>query len=249
MTTFGIIGHPLEHSASAEWFNRMFEAEGIDACYQEYALESAAQVQEMFNEKSFAGVNVTYPYKQTVLSMLDELSPLAKAIGAVNVVDNNHGRLVGYNTDAVGFEASIMQIFQSQNTSTDNLKALILGTGGVSKAVSFVLEKHNIPYNFVSRTKKEYLLYSQLTADIVRQHRLIINCTPLGMFPDINFKPDIAYDGIGSNHILFDTIYNPPITQFLNEGKLRGAKIYNGKMMLVKQAEAAWDKWAYHVNY
>ena len=182
------------------------------------------------------------------MDKLDEVDTIAAEVGAVNVIDNHHGKLTGYNTDTVGFSAALDNILTQQKAPNNTRKALILGTGGVANAIAFVLKHRLIEFSFVSRTNKDCLLYEQLTDDIISSHSLIINCTPLGMYPDTESLPMIPYNVIGPSHILFDTIYNPQQTLFLKEADRRGAKTFNGRYMLEQQAYAAWEIWKHHVG-
>lgn len=235
MRHFGIIGFPLQQSFSAKYFNEKFETSGIDAEYSLYPLKelTSERVNELMN--TLDGMNVTLPHKQAVMSYLDGLDETAEAIGAVNVIYKR----VGYNTDCLGFLESIRPLVRDYDK-----KALVLGTGGASKAVCYGLRKLGIIPTLVSRTPKEGMLgYDQLTEEVMAEHTIIVNCTPLGMFPDENHCPAIPYERITAQHLLFDCIYNPAETLFLKQGKAQGATIQNGLEMLYGQAKAAWKIW------
>ena len=235
MRHFGIIGFPLLHSFSAKYFNEKFATEKIDAEYSLYPLN--ALTSERMNELmgSLDGFNVTFPYKEQVIPYLDRLDETALAIGAVNVV---HQR-VGYNTDCIGFLESIKPLLRAYDR-----KALVLGTGGASKAACYGLRKLGIVPTLVSRTPQEGMLaYEALDAEVMAEHTVIVNCTPLGMLPDVNSCPAIPYELLSPRHLLFDCVYNPEETLFLQKGKAQGATIQNGIGMLLGQAKAAWQIW------
>ena len=236
MRHYGIIGYPLHHSFSAKYFSEKFEREGIEAEYSLYPIgieDLRLKIEDLFNRLD--GMNVTMPYKQTIIPYLDRLDETAEAVGAVNVV---HKR-VGYNTDCIGFMESIKPLLRS----TDR-KALVLGTGGASKAVCYGLKQLGITPTLVSRTPKDGMIgYSDLTEGMMVEHTIIVNCTPLGMVPDTESYPPIPYELISAQHLLFDCIYNPEETVFLRKGKAQGATIQNGIEMLYGQAKAAWKIW------
>ena len=235
MRHFGIIGFPLLHSFSAKYFNEKFATEKIDAEYSLYPLNELTR--ERMNElmNSLDGFNVTFPYKQAVIPYLDRLDETARAIGAVNVVHQH----VGYNTDCIGFMESIKPLLREYDC-----KALVLGTGGASKAACYGLRKLGVTPTLVSRTPKEGMLaYEALDAAVMAEHTVIVNCTPLGMLPDVNSCPAIPYELITPRHLLFDCVYNPEETLFLQKGKAQGATIQNGIGMLLGQAKAAWQIW------
>ena len=238
MRHYGIIGYPLHHSFSAKYFNEKFATSGIDAEYSLYAVDKGEWMKgERLKEflESLDGFNVTLPYKQAIIPYLERLDETAEAIGAVNVVYKH----VGYNTDCLGFMGSMQPLLRD-----DDRKALVLGTGGASKAVCYGLRKLGIIPTLVSRTPKEGMLgYDELTQEVMEAHTIIVNCTPLGMAPDVNSFPPIPYEQITARHLLFDCIYNPEETLFLQKGKAQGATIKNGMEMLVGQAKAAWKIW------
>ena len=235
MRHFGIIGYPLIHSFSAKYFNEKFESEKIDAEYSLYPTENLTgeRMNELMN--SLDGMNVTMPYKKDVIAYLDRLDETAEAIGAVNVI---HDR-VGYNTDCLGFIDSIRTLLREYDK-----KALVLGTGGASKAVCFGLKKLGISPTLVSRTPQEGMLgYDDLTEAVMSDYTVIVNCTPLGMAPEEETFPSIPYEYISARHLLFDCVYNPEETLFLQKGKVQGATTRNGMEMLYGQAKAAWKIW------
>lgn len=244
METFGILGYPLGHSFSKKYFTDKFKNDGIDADFLNFELPLINEFPKILDQhKDLKGFCVTIPYKQDVIQFLDEVEPLAKRIGAVNSVqiirENNKTKLVGYNTDIHGFMESLRPLLNGAKP-----KALILGTGGVSKAVATGLEEMDIPYRFVSRTARENRLsYEMLTPEIMREYHLIVNCTPLGTFPKNDTCPDIPYQLLSKEHFLFDVVYNPAETLFMKKGADQGAKTLNGLQMLHLQAERNWAIW------
>ena len=244
MKTYGLIGFPLIHSFSARYFTDKFAREEIDAEYLNFELEDIGQLKDLLLKRRIDGLNVTIPYKEAVTPFLDEFDEIAAAIGAVNVIKfirekGKKTRLKGYNSDVHGFGVSLDEMLQVQD-----VKALILGTGGASKAVEYALKERNIEVNFVSRRDADNsFVYSELTPSIIKDFKLIVNTTPLGTFPNTDSRPDIPYDGIGEAHLLYDLVYNPAETKFLRKGKERGATIINGEKMLILQAEKAWEIW------
>lgn len=236
MRHFGIIGFPLVQSFSANYFNEKFQREGIEAEYSLYPIQEGSlksKVEGLLG--SLDGMNVTMPYKQAVIPLLDRLDETAAAVGAVNVI---HKR-TGYNTDCLGFIESMRPLLRDYDRN-----ALVLGTGGASKAVCYGLRKLGISPTLVSRTPEDGMLgYDQLTKEIMEAHTVIVNCTPLGMYPHPEACPAIPYELITAKHLLFDCIYNPEETLFLQRGKAQGATIRNGMEMLYGQAKAAWRIW------
>ena len=235
MRHYGIIGFPLLHSFSAKYFSEKFAREQIDAEYSLYPIpeNETERIREYVD--TLDGLNVTMPYKQTVIAYLDRLDDTAQAVGAVNVVYKR----VGYNTDCMGFMESIQPLLRQNDKY-----ALVLGTGGASKAVCYGLRKLGIVPTLVSRMPKEGMLsYKDLTVEVMAAHTIIVNCTPLGMLPDIDSCPPIPYETITAQHLLFDCVYNPEETLFLQKGKAQGATIKNGMEMVVGQAKAAWKIW------
>ena len=241
MRQFGLIGKSLSHSFSKIYFEEKFRREHIDTTYSLFELADITEITDFLQQHpDLAGFNVTIPYKQQIIPYLDELSDEAQAVGAVNTVIVQHiGNQIitkGYNTDVIGFRDSLQGIKVPES-------ALILGTGGAAAAVKYVLEQLGCACTIVSRNPERGLSYSALTPEIIRQHKLIVNCTPVGTFPDIHEKPDIPYEGISGDHYLYDLVYNPSETAFMKEGILHGAKVQNGLKMLHGQAEAAWNIW------
>ena len=241
MRQFGLIGYPLSHSFSKGYFTEKFLKEGIDDChYDIFPLESIGDFVDLCEQhKNLAGLNVTIPYKEKIIPFLEELNNEAAAIGAVNTIKFINGKKNGYNTDCYGFEMSLKPLLKPYHTN-----ALILGTGGASKAVEYVLKKLGISFQYVSRNKTANTInYDELDELIIHHSKLIINSTPLGMYPNIENSPDISYDFITDKHLLYDLIYNPEETQFLKEGKQREAQTKNGLEMLYLQAEKSWEIW------
>jgi len=241
MRLFGLIGYPLSHSFSKKYFSAKFEREAlIDCRYETFSIPSISDLTKILADTSeLCGLNVTVPYKQEVLSFLTEKTPLVNKIGACNCIKIKNGRLTGYNTDAPAFEHSLKEKLQSHHT-----KALILGTGGAAKAVEYCLRQLKIAYKYVSRkpSARNYS-YEQLTDDMMREYTLIINATPLGMYPNVIEAPQIPYHALGQRHYLYDLLYNPEKTLFLQKGEDQGASIKNGYEMLVLQAEESWKIW------
>lgn len=240
MKQFGLIGRNISYSFSKSYFADKFIKENIvGSAYDVFDLQQIQEVENLFKNKDLNGFNVTIPYKQEIIPYLDELSQEAKEIGAVNTVLIENGKRIGHNTDCFGFETSLQPLLKPNHT-----KALILGYGGAAKAVIYVLNKLNIQYQIVSREASEKSIsYDDLNKEILASHHLIINCSPIGTYPDVNLSPKIPYQYLTSEHLLYDLIYNPEVTQFLQNGIDKGAKIKNGYEMLVKQAEKSWKIW------
>jgi len=231
MQHFGIIGKPLGHSKSKEYFEARFAAEGVQADYTIYELERIEDVVPLLDRLD--GMNVTSPYKEAIMPYLDTIDETAREIGGVNVVYKR----CGYNTDWIGAKAALKPYMRA----TDK-QALVLGTGGAARAVKYALEHLGMKVQVVSRNKdKGDLTYGELTEEVMKQCTVIANCTPLGMKPHEDEKPDIPYEWITKQHVLFDCIYNPQKTKFLEEGEKRGAQIVNGAEMFVAQAKKAWE--------
>ncbi len=243
MRRFGLIGQPLGHSASATYFAEKFRNEGLSDC--EYALYELNDISEfptlLRDQPELCGLNVTIPYKREVIRFLDELPFEAQAIGAVNCVRRlPDGRLEGHNTDLIGLRASLDALL---GTAEPDM-ALILGTGGASQAVQYALAERNIPFDLVSRDPaKGTYTYDQLPCEVIERSHLIINASPVGTYPDIDAAPRIPYGYLTPQHYLLDLVYNPPLTQFLDYGRQRGAKIENGQRLFFAQAEASWQIW------
>lgn len=244
MKLYGLIGYPLGHSFSVPYFEKKFREEGTDAEYRNFPLEDISEFPSLIKKEStLEGLNVTVPYKQLVLPYLDALSKTAREIQAVNTICTcrKQGRLalVGHNTDVVGFRRSLEEHLKAYHAS-----ALVLGTGGSSKAVVYVLKELGIEYMQVSRTAgEESLTYADLDDGLLEKTKLIINTTPLGMFPRVDTLPDLPYKALGDKHLLFDLVYNPAKTSFLARGEEQGASTVNGYDMLVYQAEGSWEIW------
>jgi len=237
---YGIIGFPLTHTFSPAYFNNKFEKEGINAVYDAYPLAQVNDFKVLLDAVPFLrGLNVTMPYKQVIIPYLHNVNDIARGMGAVNCIDFRDGIMTGYNTDIIGFRDSLRPLLQPQHK-----RALILGTGGASRAVGYVLGNEGISYKKVSRNKEpETLTYDELTPEIIREYPLIVNTTPLGMVPNTDTYPPLPYSGITPHHLLYDLVYNPEETMFLTFGKQHGAAIKNGMEMLPLQAEAAWKIW------
>ncbi len=246
MDKYGLIGYPLKHSFSIGYFNEKFQSENIDAEYVNFEIPRIEDFMEVIEENpDLRGLNVTIPYKEKVISYLDELDKDTAKIGAVNVIKiirqpKGKVKLVGYNSDIIGFTQSIEPLLQPHHT-----QALILGTGGASKAVFHGLENLGIKSTFVSRTKKsdDVLTYQELTPEVMSGHTVIVNTTPLGMYPKVDNCPDIPYGELTSKHLLYDLLYNPGETLFMKKGEAQGATVKNGLEMLLLQAFAAWEIW------
>lgn len=242
MRKFGLIGKKLGHSFSKKYFTAKFEHEGIqDASYELYELASIDQFPELLRSNpELIGVNVTVPYKEAVIPYLDALDSAAARIGAVNTIRVKAGRTEGFNTDYIGFRDTLLTFYPVEKQS----KALVLGTGGASKAVCTALTDLGIPFQQVSRhAGSGCITYQDITATLLQPCNLIINTTPLGMHPDVNSFPAIPYEALTPQHYLYDLVYNPEITSFMEKGKASGAKVINGLGMLHGQAEAAWEIW------
>jgi shikimate dehydrogenase len=241
MRLFGLIGYPLSHSFSRNYFSEKFEKEGINGCrYELFPLATIEELKPLLEKNpELDGLNVTIPYKKQVLPYLDE-SRLPEGLSACNCINIINGKLVGYNTDTTGFEKSLVPLLK-----TYHQKALVLGNGGATAAVVFVLNKLGINYDIVSRKKHDLstLTYRDINKKIITENLLIINTTPLGMQPDTDSCPDIPYQFLSNKHLLYDLVYNPAKTLFLQKGEEQGATIKNGEEMLLLQAEESWRIW------
>lgn len=238
---FGLIGKNISYSFSKGYFTQKFSDLDLpDYSYENFDFQEIDAFKSLLSAKDIIGCNVTIPYKEAIISFLSDLNPKAKAIGAVNTIKFTKNGPVGYNTDAYGFQKSIEPHLKKQHS-----KALILGTGGASKAVQYVLEELDIHCVFVSRNPKEnQFSYTDLNKKVMNDFTVIVNCTPLGTHPNIEQKPDIPYKHLSKRHLLFDLIYNPEKTTFLTLGEAEGALICNGHKMLEYQAEKAWEIWS-----
>lgn len=243
MRLFALIGFPLTHSFSEKYFTEKFEHEGItDASFKAFSIENVNTLKQLLIQyPTLAGFCITIPHKKAILNFLNDSTTAVKVMGACNCVRIVKGKLIGYNTDVLGFEQSFAPMLQPNHT-----KALVLGTGGASAAVKYVLNKRNIAYRIVSRTKNDdlnYLVYEDVDAQIMAAYTVIINTTPLGTFPVVDEAPSLPYHLLTSQHYLFDLVYNPTETKFLRLGKHAGAATKNGYDMLVLQAEENWKIW------
>lgn len=244
MDKYGLIGFPLGHSFSKSFFNEKFQNEGINAEYINFEIKGIDELPEVLaTNPELRGLNVTIPYKEKVLSFLDYISVEARAIGAVNVIRVDHKGddvvLKGYNSDVIGFTKSIEPLLE-----TFHRKALILGTGGASKAINYGLKSLGLETVLVSRFERPGTIqYKDITPDVVKEYNVIVNCTPSGMFPHYDECPDLPYEALDNHNLLYDLIYNPDETLFMKKGRERGAQTKNGLEMLLLQAFASWDFW------
>ena len=245
MDKYGLIGYPLGHSFSISYFNQKFQDENIDAVYENYEIPSIDALPEVLSlNPELKGINVTIPYKEKVLPFLDSISPEARAIGAVNVIRVSHKGnktiLKGYNSDVIGFTKSIEPMLDKKW----HKKALILGTGGASKAIDYGLRNLGLETVFVSRYERPGTIqYQNITPEVVKEYNVIVNCTPLGMYPKTEVCPELPYEAMDSHTILYDLIYNPDETLFMKRGAEYGANVKNGLEMLLLQAFSSWEFW------
>ena len=242
MKNFGLLGKNIDYSFSRGYFKNKFETNKLDCSYNNFDLETIEDFELLkTTETQLSGLNVTIPYKQAVLPYLDAIDSEAQEIGAVNTIKIENGKLTGYNTDHFGFKNSLKPYLKPHHK-----RALILGTGGASKAVAFALKKLDIHFEYVSRTQSSAIKYTykSLAIEGIEDYQIIINCTPLGTFPDVAKCPEIPYEQITSKHLLFDLIYNPEETLFLKNGKSKNATTLNGLEMLRLQAEKSWEIWS-----
>jgi len=250
MTSYGLIGFPIVQSSSVDYFTAKFQAEGLqDFHYHLFPLQEVSGLPALIADNtSLCGLNVTIPHKVTVIPMLDKLDTTAAAVGAVNTIAivRNYGNvsLEGYNTDVIGFEQSLLPLLRPGHK-----RALVLGTGGASKAVAYVLRNNNIPITFVSRNPKsqDQLRYEDISGKVLAAHSLIINTTPLGKYPHISTFPPLTYELLTSGHLLYDLNYIPELTRFMQLGSAKGATVMGGLRMLQLQADAAWEIWKKHM--
>ncbi len=244
MDKYGLIGYPLGHSFSVSYFNQKFKDEDIDAVYENFEIPSIDLLAEVLDSNpELKGLNVTIPYKQKVMPFLDNITPEARAIGAVNVIKVIHEgkktKLKGYNSDVIGFTQSIEPMLERFHK-----KALILGTGGASKAIDYGLKSLGLETVFVSRYERpDTIQYKSITPDIIEEYNVIVNCTPVGMFPKTENCPPLPYEAMNNHTILYDLIYNPDETLFMKRGAEHGANVKNGLEMLLLQAFASWEFW------
>ena len=245
MEKYGLIGYPLGHSFSISYFNQMFQDEGIDAVYENFEIPTIDALPEVLDSNpNLRGLNVTIPYKEKVLPFLDSVSPEARAIGAVNVIrvthEGNNVKLKGYNSDVIGFTKSIESMLDKKR----HKKALILGTGGASKAIDYGLRNLGLETVFVSRYERPGTIqYSTITPEVIQEYNVVVNCTPMGMYPKTEECPLLPYEAMDQHTILYDLIYNPDETKFMKLGKKYGAQTKNGLEMLLLQAFASWEFW------
>jgi len=244
MDKYGLIGYPLGHSFSVSYFNEKFENENIDACYINFEIPTIDSLREVLDKNpELRGLNVTIPYKQQVIPYLNAVSPEARAIGAVNVIrirrKGKNIHLKGFNSDVIGFTQSIEPLLEPCHK-----KALILGTGGASKAIDYGLRSLGLETAFVSRTGRNgAFFYEDITPEIIREYKVVVNCTPLGMYPHVDSCPNLPYEAMDSHTLLYDLLYNPDETLFMKRGQEHGATVVNGLEMLLLQAFASWEFW------
>lgn len=237
---FGLVGKNISYSFSQGYFTEKFTKSNLlEYSYENFDLADISAFNKLIIQNNLFGLNVTIPYKELIIPYLDELDKTAEKIGAVNTICFKNNSLTGYNTDAYGFQKSLLIHLKKKHK-----KALILGTGGASKAIAYVFKTLNIPFQFVSRNpKNREISYKKLDEKIIKKHQIIVNCSPVGTHPNIHEKPAIPYQYVTKNHLLFDLIYNPSKTAFLKEGEAKGASIENGLSMLEFQAEKSWEIW------
>lgn len=238
MKKYGLIGYPLGHSWSREYFTNKFKKHNIDACYDNLAFENISEIKDLLISNHYNGFNITIPYKEKIIKYIDGIDDKVNNIKACNCVKIIDEKLLGTNTDVIGFKESYKDILNP------NEKALILGTGGASKAVAYVLNELGIEYKYVSRSRRiSSFTYNDLDNNLINSYKIIINTTPVGTYPNIDQCPNIPYEFITSEHVCIDLIYNPEKTLYLQKCEAQGATIRNGYNMLIKQAEASWDFW------
>lgn len=239
---FGLIGKNIDYSFSKKYFSEKFKKENLDCTYSNFDIENISQIESVLQKNGISGYNVTIPYKREIIKFLDEIDEVAKAIGAVNTIKKIDNKNIGFNTDSIGFEKSLIPLIKNKKPDC----ALILGTGGASKAVKYVLKKLKINYSTVSRKAgKSEFIYENLNDVIINRFKMIINCSPVGTFPNTNKCPNIPYKNLTKEHILYDLVYNPIESLFLRRGKELGCKTKNGLEMLEIQANESWRIWNY----
>lgn len=241
MPKFGLIGKRLDYSFSKTFFSDYFEKKNLAHTYENIEIQDISEVKQILENGNFSGLNVTIPYKESIIAYLDELSPEAKAIGAVNTISFRNGKKIGHNTDAFGFQQSIKPFLDNRHE-----RAMILGTGGASKAIAYVLKQIGLNVIFISRNPQgeNQFPYSEINENMVNACKMIVNCTPIGTFPNVTEKPDFPAEFLTQNHFVVDLIYNPEKTMLLKEAEAKGAMILNGYSMLKEQALKAWDIWS-----
>lgn len=239
MKRYGLIGKSLKHSFSKDYFTRKFEQKKIDASYENFEFEKVDSVRSFFTSREIEGLNVTIPYKKAIIPYLDEMDEVAAEIGAINTIKIEDGKWKGYNSDYFGFMNSLKPFIENKHN-----RALVLGSGGASQAIQYALAKMNIPFHIVSREKgKSELVYEELNEHVLSACKLIINTSPVGTFPKVEDIPQIPYEFIGADHLVYDLVYNPTKTKFLELAEKNGALVMNGMDMLKHQAEKAWLIW------
>ena len=237
---FGLIGKNIDYSFSKKYFSEKFKKENLDCTYSNFDIENISLIESILQKNGISGYNVTIPYKQEIIKFLDEIDEVAKAIGAVNTIKKIDNKNIGFNTDSIGFEKSLIPLIENKKPDS----ALILGGGGASKAVKYVLKKFKINYSTVSRKEgKSEFIYENLNDVIINRFKMIINCSPVGTFPNINKCPNIPYKYLTKEHVLYDLVYNPIESLFLRRGRELGSKTKNGLEMLEIQANESWRIW------
>ena len=237
---FGLIGKNIDYSFSKKYFSEKFKKENLDCTYSNFDIENISLIESILQKNGISGYNVTIPYKQEIIKFLDEIDEVAKAIGAVNTIKKIDNKNIGFNTDNIGFEKSLIPLIENKKPDS----ALILGGGGASKAVKYVLKKFKINYSTVSRKEgKSEFIYENLNDVIINRFKMIINCSPVGTFPNINKCPNIPYKHLTKEHVLYDLVYNPIESLFLRRGRELGCKTKNGLEMLEIQANESWRIW------
>ena len=237
---FGLIGKNIDYSFSKKYFSEKFKKENLDCTYSNFDIENISLIESILQKNGISGYNVTIPYKQEIIKFLDEIDEVAKAIGAVNTIKKIDNKNIGFNTDSIGFEKSLIPLIENKKPDS----ALILGGGGASKAVKYVLKKFKINYSTVSRKEgKSEFIYENLNDVIINRFKMIINCSPVGTFPNINKCPNIPYKHLTKEHVLYDLVYNPIESLFLRRGRELGCKTKNGLEMLEIQANESWGIW------
>ena len=237
---FGLIGKNIDYSFSKKYFSEKFKKENLDCTYSNFDIENISLIESILQKNGISGYNVTIPYKQEIIKFLDEIDEVAKAIGAVNTIKKIDNKNIGFNTDCIGFEKSLIPLIENKKPDS----ALILGGGGASKAVKYVLKKIKINYSTVSRKEgKSEFIYENLNDVIINRFKMIINCSPVGTFPNINKCPNIPYKYLTKEHVLYDLVYNPIESLFLRRGRELGCKTKNGLEMLEIQANESWRIW------
>ena len=237
---FGLIGKNIDYSFSKKYFSEKFKKENLDCTYSNFDIENISLIESILQKNGISGYNVTIPYKQEIIKFLDEIDEVAKAIGAVNTIKKIDNKNIGFNTDCIGFEKSLIPLIENKKPDS----ALILGGGGASKAVKYVLKKIKINYSTVSRKEgKSEFIYENLNDVIINRFKMIINCSPVGTFPNINKCPNIPYKHLTKEHVMYDLVYNPIESLFLRRGRELGCKTKNGLEMLEIQANESWRIW------